>query len=334
MFGYSNFIQIEEISSTNLIFTSFITGINRIGTSGFILISGYYLSGKGTSHNTKKIISFLLELNFVSVSILLASICVIQHVSVTAVIKSVFPLITQHYWYPFNYVILLIIFPYLNKLIEALTKKEHLRLLLLLVLICCVFLKTDFFYTSSVFLGHSSHGLLWWVLLYFTAGYIRKYGVNHNIFFGPVLFTICALVGTGFIFLARQYPLLAKLELSDDNSIIGYCGATSLFLVFRNCHIEFREKTSTLLHYLVPATFTAYLFQEHNAIREALWRAVNIESYASGSVMLLLGRMCVTFLTLWGIGLVFYMLYILAKRVYLDKLCNTIVRALESHLNI
>ena len=332
MFGYSNFLQIEEITSQNLVLASFITAINRIGTSGFIFISGYYLSGKGTVHNIKKIVSFLLEINFFSVCILLASVVFTKQVSINVVIQSLMPIVTQHYWYPFNYVLLLLLYPYLNTLIGGLNKKAHLTLLLLLAGICCVYLKVDIFYTSSVFLGHSSHGFLWWVLLYFTAGYIQKYNVEYNSIWGIVFFAACGIAGTVFILLARQHPLLNQLELADDNSILGYCGTISLFLIFRNSRIIFGEKTKAILRYLVPATFTAYLFQEHNAVRSILWKTVNIEAYASGSSLLLLGRMCLTFLILWGIGFAFYLLYAVAKRVYLNRVCSAIVRVIEFRL--
>ena len=48
LFGYSDFLEISGLTITNRIIAEVISAINVIGTNGFIFISGYYLSSKGT----------------------------------------------------------------------------------------------------------------------------------------------------------------------------------------------------------------------------------------------------------------------------------------------
>lgn len=69
LFGYSNFLSIEDISLANFTVVGMISSVNIIGTSGFVFITGYYLCENGTQINIKRIISFVLQLNFISIAI-------------------------------------------------------------------------------------------------------------------------------------------------------------------------------------------------------------------------------------------------------------------------
>lgn len=252
MFEYSGFLYIGEISPANAGFVSLIMAINRIGTSGFVFISGYYLSTKGTMHTIKKIVSFLLEINFFSVSILFVSLIFAFPADSETVLKSVFPILTQHYWYPFNYLILLMFSPYLNHLIQTFSKNTYLSFLVLLACVCCIFLKVNPYYISSVFLGHFSHSFLWWMLLYLTAGYIRKYNVTGNCYVWLAIFGACAIMGAVYITLLTKAPSLKLFELNDDNAILTYCGTIALFLFLRTAKFHWEKQPRACCVILFP----------------------------------------------------------------------------------
>lgn len=320
LFGYSEFLSAESITVPNFIVAGLLTAANRIGTSGFVFISGYYLSDKGTKINLKRIINFILELNFISLVIFLVVLLINKNFSLYLLIQSVFPLLTQHFWYPFNYIVLLLLSPYLNFFIEKVTKKQLLGIIAILISITCVFLKFDIFYSSSVFLGHSSHGFLWWILLYLSAAWYKRYGIRHTVFFGPVLFF--ASIVTGFVVIAvgKFVPFVNKFELLDDNSILGWVATCSSFVMFSNFKVKLGKNAAAVMRYIVPATFIAYLFQEHNSIREKLWLLVNINQYAQSPVYKLITVIALLFLILWAISVVIYMFYLLARKLYLDKI--------------
>lgn len=65
-------------------------------------------------------------------------------------------------------------------------------------------------------------------------------------------------------------------------------------------------------------------------MRTALWDTVNIGAYAAKPLSALVGKTCLVFFILWGIGLAFYLLYLAAKKVYLDKLCRAIAGFVET----
>ena len=320
LFGYSEFLLNESITVPNFMVAVLLSAANRIGTSGFVFISGYYLSDKGTKIDLKRIINFILELNFISVFVFLVVLLFNKNFSFNLLIKSIFPLLTQHFLYPFNYIVLLLLSPYLNLFIEKSNKQQLSGIIAILVSITCVFLKFDVFYSSSTFLGHSSHGFLWWILLYFSAAWYKRYGIRHTVLFGPVLFFASIMAGFAVIIGERFVPFINNFELMDDNSILGWVATCSSFVTFSNFKVKLGKNASAVIRYLVPATFIAYIFQEHNSIRENLWLLVNVNRYAQSPVYKLITVIVLLFFFLWAISVVIYMFYLLARKLYLDKI--------------
>lgn len=330
LFGYSDFLEISGLTLTNRIIAEVISAINVIGTNGFIFISGYYLSSKGTKADLRRILSFVLEINFFSLIIYLISLVLTGEFRFSVTVKSAFPLLTQHFWYPFNHIVLLCLSPYLNVLIEKASKKQLFSLIVLLVCVASIFLKVNVFYTSSVYLGHRSHSIIWWIVLYLSAAYCRKYtGGGYTTLQGPILFAICVTLRYIVIALEKRYPFLNAFELLDDNSILGWLATISSFITFRHLKIDCGKKMLRAIKFFVQATLVVYLFQEHDGIRSYLWKLVNATEYAVLPSYKLIALMLLLFGALGIISLGIVMVYSLARKVYLDRLC----RAMENVMN-
>lgn len=319
LFGYSNFLSIEDISLANFTVVGMISSVNIIGTSGFVFITGYYLCENGTQINIKRIISFVLQLNFISIAIFGGVWIVNRRFSLSLMIHSFFPIITQHFWYPFNYILLLLMSPILNILVQTTTKKELRRIIILLVSVICVFLKVDPFYNSSIFVGHCSHGFLWWGLLYLTAAYYRRYGVKHTTLCGAALFSGCVLFGLALIIGEKYFPIISKFGLLEDNSLIGWMATTSSFIMFHHFKLKVGNKVMRLMKYIVPATFVAYILQEHISVRSMLWECVNISQYAQMPVFRVIFVTILVFVVILAVATVLHFVYLLAKKIYIDK---------------
>ena len=285
-----------------------------------MLITGYYLCENGTQINLKRIISFVLQLNFISIAIFGVVWIANRSFSLSLVIHSFLPIITQHFWYPFNYIVLLLISPILNNLVQKNNKKELKKIILLLVSVICVFLKFDPFYDSSVFVGHCSHGFLWWGLLYLTAAYYRRYGVKNTTLCGITLFSGCVLFGLVLIVGEKYFPIISRFGLLEDNSLLGWMATTSSFIMFHQFKLKVGKKMMWLMKYIVPATFVAYLVQEHISVRSILWASVNISQYAQMSVFRVIFVTILVFVAIWAVATVLHFIYLLAKKIYIDKM--------------
>ena len=270
--GYTDISSICVSNIPNTVSLYFLYTFQSIGINGFMLISAYFLSAKKFS--TKRIISFWMQLLFCSVFIFIIVSIVTRSFSLKNCAKSFFPILTQHYWYPVVYIIILLASPFLNRIIEVLSKKSFILLLGFLFCIQVLLFSTDFFYDSHVYLGHPSHGIMGFVFLYFIAAYLRKYGITRKIIFGPILLLTIFIVS----FLARlfqhyiSFQLPNRLQIFEENGIFAVLLSVSSFISFSMIKVKNRL-VYKIIAFCSPSLFFVYLIQEHDSFRELFWSA-------------------------------------------------------------
>lgn len=309
--------------------------------SGFTLISSYYLVDR--PFKMGRMIRFALSVVFFSVVIWLLSLVLVRgDFSVMLAAKSVFPLMTYHYWYPVSYLFLLGLSPFLNRAIVALTRKELLAGLGVLALISTVYYHLNPFTEAAVFLGHHTHNLLWFILMYGVAGYLKRYGVKHPKIMGVglfclsgcLLYALYALKNNAFG-LTDTYPVLLKLmekvDLLSYNSILSLLFTVSSFVMFTQFRVTPPKWIGKVLTFTVPAVFVIYLFQEHSGIREALWELVDITAWADS--YLLIPVMIGCFVGLFVISVLIHLLYRLCDKWFLGRIEAFIEKCLQGIVN-
>lgn len=226
----------------------------------------------------------------------------------------------------------------MNRLVGALTKKELLLWIGVLALISSAYFHFNPFTDAATFLGHHTHNLLWFILLYSIAAYLKLYGVKHPKVMGIGLFCVsgCLLfvlnaVKNNAFGLTEAYPvvnkLLEKIDLLSYNSILSLLFTASSFILFAQLRVTPPKWLAKGLSFTVPAVFVIYLFQEHNGIRDALWAFVNITAWADS--YLLLPVMIGCFAALFVIALGLHLLYRLCDRLFLTKVALLFERLLQ-----
>lgn len=303
--------------------------LQRFSITGFTLISAYYLVN--SSSTLKKFLSFWIQLVFFSVAIwLCACIFLPEARSWKLAVKSFFPVLSYHYWYPVCYLILLIFAPILNKILRALTQRELLTVIGMLGFFVSVFFQYDPFFEAQVFLGHPSHGLIWFILLYFIAGYLRLYGLRRPKLVGGIVFAASgALLMAIFVAEAivsanasQVHPLMVAffrhVNLVGYNSLLPLLLSVSSFVLFLNWKLPGGKWLGRIGAFLAPTAFGVYLIQEHNAIRSALWSYVDILRWRESPWLVPI--IVAVFLILWAGSIGVYLLYRLAHKLFLGSL--------------
>lgn len=307
-----------------------VEAFNKIGINGFVFISAFFLSKRGNKSNIKKIVSFILQLNFIGILVLLLSVVTIKNISINLAIKSILPILTQHFWYPFNYLLLLVFSPYLNTMLENMKKGQVASLLILLIGFNCIFLKINFFYLSSFFLGHQSHSLIWFFVLYLTAFYYGKYGSEKAKYGAKILFPISIFLLFLAIIMQKYIPIIEKIKILDNDSLLAFIATYSSFVVFQNIKLKTNKTISNIMIYISPAAFIVYIFQEHDAVRSYLWKYVNVLQYLNSPTYKLALVTVAVFLALMIISIAIYLVYKGAKKLYLEKVENILVSYLSN----
>lgn len=285
-FAMNSPVQIQEqISNKNVIDCMFIGG--KIGVNCFVLISAYFLC---TSKVTiKKVVVLLGELwfyNWLFLLLYFVGLTPVKEVSITEIIKSVFPLCYSRYWFITTYVILLLLLPFLNRFVQKLEKKQLRNLIGLLIVISSVI---------PTFLGaiRTWNTVRWFILLYFIAVYIKRYGNQlkknaYKHFAVAILFALIYFISVVcFNYFGNRFQVNAFLENSRwfafDWSIIILVISVELFLGF----LFIQERSSKIINAIARTTFGVYLIHGNLFLApwEIFWRFWD-ESVKKGSVKL------------------------------------------------
>lgn len=221
---------------------------------GFMLISGYFLYKK--KFEIKKIFKLWLQVWFYSVT--LGIVCFVigtEAFSWKSLIKMLFPFTFNQYWFFSTYIVVYFFFPYLNKLIDSLTKKQYQGLIAVSIGIFSVLCT---FAHASWLRGANSIPIF--IVLYFIGAYFRKYEISM-----PKRKTIPLAVATIIIEIASLFVTRIVCRYIGKDKLVYFVSgysilpiATSiiLFLLFK----EIKIKHIKLVSFLSSSVFGVYLF--------------------------------------------------------------------------
>ena len=139
----------------------------------YVLISGYFLVK--SKFKWKKVIQLWFETLFYSVFIYIVIVVLgLKEIDIKGIIKSLFPILTKQYWFINIYLVMYILSPFINKLINSLDKKEYQKLIMILLICFSIISILPDAYTLDTSHGY---GIIWFICLYLIAGYIRIYDI-------------------------------------------------------------------------------------------------------------------------------------------------------------
>ena len=138
----------------------------------FAMVSGYLLYKK-KSLNSYRVFELLLTVTLYTIVFsLLAKYCFpIQSASIDSVFMNITNMPNSSYWYILSYLPILIISPFINKLINVLTVKQHKQLCIILVLLFCVI---QSFFDVDIFYVNNGYSFLWLLVCYIIGAYICR----------------------------------------------------------------------------------------------------------------------------------------------------------------
>ena len=159
------FIHNKDVTG-GLYYTRALTAIFSIGVPVFVLISGYF----GIKRTVRGFLNIVVQAVFYC--LLAIVVChFILHQSITKdnVLGVIFPVTKTQYWFISTYLLLYILAPYLNRLINSLNRKEFVWYLITLSILVC--------YWGGVMKGANcgNRSIMLFVFLYSIGRFIRLY---------------------------------------------------------------------------------------------------------------------------------------------------------------
>lgn len=250
-----------------------------ISVNVYVLISGYFLIH--SKFKLQKLFDIIIQVSTYSIFFYVLSIILGWNAfSVVGIGKALFPLLTSQYWFASVYVGLYCIFPFINKCLLSLSKKQH-------GILCVVLLAFSVFYFPSDALKIGTYSLAWMVTLYVVAGYIRLHytptmKINKNLLCLYLVPTIMLPLSKIFISLVGKYLFSPLIKFNGffykNNSIPVFFSALGLFLIFLNIDIK-NDKLAKFLCNTGAVTFGVYLIHNNPSIREKFWGFMDLPRF-------------------------------------------------------
>lgn len=280
-----NFMAHIEVMDAPTVMWGMMYAFTRPAVNVFVLISGYYsiekeISGVMVLRKTARLVFRMLPVIFV----LTLLVCT------PPLYKVIFAFICDfitvqngffHFWYLVCYVILFLIAPYLNKLLNCLSKKEYFNLIVVSSLLYILLSSINdlagfnfiYGYTYTSFTEMKSFNFIIFINLYMIGGYIKKYNVlfpkwSLALFIGIILFIVSCLTlfySFGYTPINILRESLKNVPISHGynfyqaffkyNNIFIFVLSIALFLLFK----EMQVRSNRIINLLGRSTSGAYI---------------------------------------------------------------------------
>jgi hypothetical protein len=286
------------------VFIQSVKSVTYIGVNMYVLISAYFLCT--SSFKSKRVLMTWLEVLFYSV--LLGIPYIIKgSLSLKGILSVFLPVLMAEYWFATVFIGMLILSPFINLSLKVLTEKRLRYLCIVLLVLFSVI--PSFISPISSWLGYGgSCGILWFVVLYYCASYIRlyvhiDYVINYKyriLVLGICLSLVAAFARFSIAFVTAKiwgYAIGAGF-FYGNNIIFNVLSTLLIFLFFLTIKIQ-NTTICAIINTIAKSSFAVYL------IHESPWARVYLEGiiplyYDISSPYLPFQFMAIT-LVIWGI---------------------------------
>ena len=304
-----------------------------VHVNSFILVTGYFQCKSKLKFT--KVIQLNNSIWFYTVSIVLFFIIVKGNTfNSTELLKTFLPISYNDYWFLTNYLILYLISPILNTVINNIDEKKFKRIIVLLLFIDSILptlTNSSFF---NVTLGYS---LYHFIFLYFVGAFLRNYPIEDWYIFKKTSKKALQLISLFIFFLMafiniinqsaskellNMHPIIAEVGIIFSNSFIAYNNplviiqTIAFFVFFSTLNLK-----STFINYISTATIGIYLIHDNNNIRNVLYKFLgfNRNNYSVMILVKILGCAILIFISCLIIELIRKFIF---KLIYNTKIAK------------
>lgn len=221
---YSDYLLDCTHATTNVtvLLLAVMRHFGALGNWIFFVASAWFLLDS-TKASGKKMMEMLLDIWVISVLFLGITLLLRGEVSGKLFIFSLFPTLFANNWYLTCYLLFYPIHPYLNRLIAAMTQKEHLKVVSVLAVLYIGFnfIKDSFFFPNMPIL---------WISVYLIVAYIKRYCMElYSSAKVNSILLLCGAVGAVGIVVLTDLLGLKIAALSDQ--LLRWVSNFNLFLI-------------------------------------------------------------------------------------------------------
>ena len=241
-----------------------------VAVNVYVLLSGYFLSA--SSFRLERLLRLLGQILFYTllippVLVLAGAVPASEAFNVYTLFSCLFPVESGHYWFVTAYVILWLFTPVLNAAVKNMGRRQHKGVLILLALFFTIGKSFSILQFASDSFGYDFG---WFLFLYLTAVYLRKYGIGFLGSFrkGIAFYAAFALLDAALVLLClgagKKFGFLEYYFSVPNhyNFLPVFLASLGLFAAFTFVRIK-EGKFARAVRFLAPSAFGVYLIHEH-----------------------------------------------------------------------
>lgn len=199
--------------------------------------------------------------------IVLGAVTGIRILSVKTDVLFLLPIITKRNWFLTTYVVLYLLSPCLNFVIEKLNKRQFQSLIFLMVTIFYLVPTIDYTLNAPTVTLDSGYGIVNFVCLYFIGRYIKLYlGDVKKVYVGLGYFLSSILLFAGNHIMTILMGFYFNTYISYD-TIFCLLGAICLLLWFREANIQ-----SKIINQVAGYSFAVFIIHTSPVYGEVVWK--------------------------------------------------------------
>lgn len=327
---YTNWLDQKSLSPLGTVWVMGFDAFGSVGAFVFFLISGFFgfrKSSKPSSINEnftkvfRKILSVWIQTEFYSVVLLLGAVLFGVQIGFGSVLSSIAPFTMGTFWFVTVYILVILVSPYLIRLLENISRGEFSALIFLMFILLFLGLVRDTF-INRFYLGLFGYIFGYW---------LHKYEDDVlNIKLGKLIFSLIVLILSdyGLIFITRLLGVAvsstAHFTQMNIAALIGIC----IFILV----MKLSPFKIVWLNQAASGVFGVYLITENQFVREYLWNRLICAEYFQYQ----------WFLPLYGIGtviiisIVFIAIDILRGKffviLHVNKVLDVFTTCIHKHL--
>ena len=272
-------------NNLNHLWTQIVGMWGKLGVNLFVLITGYFCV------RSKFKISSLIYLWLTTLFYSLIFYCLAlfwgHPFHPIELIKVLFPLTFHEYWFISCYAMLFLLTPFINKLINILTREHYFYLIVGLGFLWSV-LPTIFFHPSLRGNIWEFSNLAWFIYLYLCSGYYRihivdkgsKLGMNKILnslvlllVFSVFVVALCDyVIAQGY----KNWSFWFDFYLFNQNNLFVFITSILVFAIFQQINIRY----SKIVNFYAALMFGIYLIHENPYVRFWIWKTLwNVQAH-------------------------------------------------------
>lgn len=247
----------------------------KVAVAVFVMISGYFLvnsSAKGRKI-IKKIFLLVAQVCFYSLLIYLIAVYFkwIDPNDLGTKQQAFFPFFYNTYWFATEYLLLYLIYPYINAALHSISRIQHRNLIIIGVITFTVIPMI-----VPGFIDYGAYGeMVLFALYYIIGGYLRLYSLKNEKGRGILLFT-CGLTILSLIILYYDYMgeinnnqqyFANSFTLAGQYSFVIVIIAIGVMMIFK--HIDLGQ--NKMINTIAATTFGVYLIHDNPIMEQIIW---------------------------------------------------------------